>query len=242
MLPVSPGEAVVVCVIVSVGACIQGSIGFGWAMLAAPFVVLIEPDFVPAPMILSGLVLTLTMTFRERKSIEKRGVKWMAFGSIPGVVGASAILMIISPTGFTITFSVLVLLAVVLSAAGLKVKLTNRHIFIAGFFSAFMGTISSIGGPPVALIYQHVTGDQLRGTLSAFFVISGTLALIGLALAGWLGIAELKLSLVLIPGLIIGYVVSRFTARLLDRHSLRPAVLVLSALAAVAVLVRALVF
>jgi uncharacterized membrane protein YfcA len=239
MFPVSPLEVVAVSVIVALGACVQGSIGFGWAMVAAPFVVLIEPDFVPAPMILSGLILTLLMTYRERKSIDTGGVRWMSAGSVPGIVAASAILTVISSTGFTILFSILVLLAVALSAIGFSVALTNRNVFIAGLLAGFMGTTSSIGGPPVALIYQNVPGPQLRGTLSAFFFICGALALVGLVVAGWLGSDELTLAVLLIPGLIIGYTSSRFTAGIMDRHSIRPAALTLSGLAAVAVLLRA---
>ncbi len=237
-MPVSPLEAVVVSIVVALGACIQGSIGFGWAMLAAPFIVLIEPDFVPAPMILSGILLVILMTYREREYIDKSGVKWMSVGCIPGIIAASAILSVISASGFTITFAVLVLLAVLLSAIGLSIMLSRRNLFLAGLLSGLMGTMSSIGGPPVALIYQHTTGAKLRGTLSAFFLICASLALVGLLVAGWLGINELKLALILIPGLIIGFIASRFTARLLDHRSIRPAVLILSASAAVGVLIR----
>ncbi len=241
MLPISPLETVVVTLIVVVGACIQGSIGFGWAMLSAPFIVLIEPDFVPGPMILAGVLLVILMTCRERGGIDKRGVKWMAAGSVPGIAGAAAVLMVISSTGFTIMFSILVLLAVVLSAIGLSVMLSGRNLFLAGLLSGFMGTMTSIGGPPVALIYQHATGAKLRGTLSAFFLICACMALVGLLVAGKLGTNELKLALILIPGLVIGFVVSRFISGFIDRYSIRPAVLILSTIGAVMVLVRALV-
>jgi len=242
MLPISSLEAVVVVAIVAVGACVQGSIGFGWAMLAAPFIVLIEPDFVPGPVILAGILLVVLLTYRERKAVDKRGVKWMSLGSVPGIAGASAVLMVISSTAFTIMFSILVLLAVALSATGLSAALSNRNIFISGFLSGFMGTMSSIGGPPVALLYQHARSDQLRGTLSAFFLICASMSLVALAAVGWLGSEQLKLALVIVPGLIIGFVASKYTARALDRYSLRPAVLTLSAMAAVAVLVRTIFF
>ena len=241
MLPTSPYETIAVVAIVAIGACIQGSIGFGWAMVAAPFIVLFEPDFVPAPAIMAGVLLVVLMTWRERKSIDLRGVKWMAAGCIPGIAGASAVVSILSANGFTITFSILVLLAVLLSAIGVSVILSNRNLFIAGFISGFMGTISSIGGPPVALIYQHASGSKLRGTLSAFFLVCASLALIGLYFAGKLGIHELKLALILIPGLLTGLFVSRFTVSFLDRHAIRPFVLAFSASSAIAVFIRVLV-
>ena len=50
----------------------------------------------------------------------------------------------------------------------------------AGALSGFMGTIVSIGGPPIALLYQNESGPSLRGTLSAFFVVGVALAIIGL--------------------------------------------------------------
>ncbi len=236
----SPIEIIVSSIIVAIAACIQGSIGFGLAMLAAPLLVLIEPDLVPAPLIVNGLLLTLLMTYRDRRAIDVQGVTWMATGCVPGIVIASVVLTVISADGFTILFSILVLLAVALSALGYSIRLTKTNVLIAGTFSGFMGTTSSIGGPPVALVYQNSTGAQMRGTLSAYFFICGILALIGLFFVGWFGIDELWLALSLLPGLIIGFAVSSITSGKLDRYSLRPAVLVLSGIAAIAVLARAL--
>jgi len=236
----SPIEIIVSSIIVAIAACIQGSIGFGLAMLAAPLLVLIEPDLVPAPLIVNGLLLTFLMAYRERRSIDVQGVTWMATGCVPGIVIASVVLTVISADGFTILFSILVLLAVALSALGYSIRFTKTNVLIAGTFSGFMGTTSSIGGPPVALVYQNSTGAQMRGTLSAYFFICGILALVGLFIVGWFGIDELWLALSLLPGLIIGFAVSSITSGKLDRYSLRPAVLVLSGIAAIAVLARAL--
>ncbi len=241
MFELSPLETFLIVAVVTVAACIQGSIGFGWAMIAAPVAVLIEPDFVPGPMILSGLLLTVLLTYRERNNIDLEGVRWMGLGSVGGIVISSVILIFISSNGFTILFSILVLMAVALSAIGLSVMLTKRNLFVAGMLSGFMGTASSIGGPPVALIYQHATGPKLRGTLSAFFLTLGILALFALLAVGWLEGDDLPLALILLPGLIIGYASSRFTTGILDRYSMRPAVLILSAAAAIAVLVRAVI-
>jgi uncharacterized membrane protein YfcA len=236
----SPIEIIVSSIIVAIAACIQGSIGFGLAMLAAPLLVLIEPDLVPAPLIVNGLLLTFLMAYRERKAIDVSGVVWMSTGCVPGIVAASIVLTVISADGFTILFSILVLLAVVLGVLGYSIRFTKTNVLIAGTFSGFMGTTSSIGGPPVALIYQNTPGVQMRGTLSAYFFICGILALIGLFFVGWFGIDELWLALSLLPGLIIGFAVSSITTGKLDQYSLRPAGLGLSAMAAIAVLARAL--
>jgi len=238
MLPISLFEAILACSIVAVASCVQGSIGFGLAVMAAPLLVLIEPDFIPAPLILNGMVLVVLLAYRERKTVDRNGVKWMAIGCVPGSAIAAVVLTALSASGFRIMFSVLVMMAVVLSALGFSIRLTRVNILTAGVLSGFMGTTSSIGGPPVALIYQHLPGARFRGTLSTYFCVAGTFAIIALILAGRCGKDELLLALVILPGLLVGLALSKLTASMLDRHSMRPAVLILSGVSAIAVLVR----
>ncbi|NQT73441.1 MAG: sulfite exporter TauE/SafE family protein [Chloroflexi bacterium] len=238
MLPIPLFEAVLACAIVAVASCVQGSIGFGLAVLAAPLLVLIEPEFIPAPLILNGMILVVLLAYRERKTVDRNGVKWMAIGCVPGSAIAAVVLTVVSASGFRIMFSILVMVAVVLSAIGYSIRLTRINILTAGVLSGFMGTTSSIGGPPVALIYQNLPGDRFRGTLSTYFCVAGTFAIIALILAGRCGKDELLLALVVLPGLLIGLAFSRLTAGMLDRRSMRPAVLILSGVSAIAVLVR----
>jgi uncharacterized membrane protein YfcA len=110
----------------------------------------------------------------------------------------------------------------------------------AGAVSGFMGTISSIGGPPVALLYQHDGGPTLRATLPRYFFIGGVLGLAALVPVGKLGRTELLDSLALLPGVLVGVQGSRWLAKHVDRRSARPWVLGLSTLAAMSVLVREL--
>ncbi len=240
MLPISSVEALAASVIVFVAAWVQGSIGFGLAVVAAPLLVLIEPDLVPAPLILNGLLLTFLIAYRERRSIDMGGIVWATIGSMGGMAAAGGVLLVISPFGFTVLFCTLVFAAVGLSALGRTIHPTRRSALVAGVLSGFMGTTSSIGGPPVALLYQNLPPPRLRGTLSAFFCITGVMALGVLGAVGKLGWTETKLALPLLPGLVIGYALSGFTAGVLDRYPARPAVLVLSGLSAVGVLLREL--
>lgn len=241
MPPISSIEAFGASAIVMVSAWVQGSIGFGLAIVAAPLLVLIEPDLVPGPLILNGLLLTLLMAYRERGAIDRERIGWAIGGAVGGTALAAVLLRVISPYAFTILFSVLVLLAVGLSAIGLAVSLTRRSALVAGTLSGFMGTISSIGGPPVALLYQRSSAAAFRGTLAVFFCTTGVMALLALTLAGKLGGDELALAWPMLPGLVLGYALSGLTVGAFDRRSLRPAVLILSAFSAVGVLVRELV-
>jgi uncharacterized membrane protein YfcA len=127
-----------------------------------------------------------------------------------------------------------------LSVSGWHVPLTLRNVFLSGIGSGFMGTVSAIGGPPLALVYQNESGPRIRSTISAMFTIGTMVSATGLWWAGRFGIKELVLGLLLMPGVLVGFALSRFTTPWLDREHMRPAVLGLSALSAVVIAVRAL--
>jgi uncharacterized membrane protein YfcA len=104
-----------------------------------------------------------------------------------------------------------------------------------------MGTVSGIGGPPIALAYQHTDGPTLRATLPRFFLVAGLLSLVALVAVGRLGAAELRAAAALIPGTLAGFALSPRLARHVDKRAARPVVLGLSTVAAVGLLIREIV-
>jgi uncharacterized membrane protein YfcA len=101
-----------------------------------------------------------------------------------------------------------------------------------------MGMISSISGPPMALLYQDSTGTRLRGTLSGYFVASTIVFLIGLGAIGRFGRAELQLALALMPGVFIGFAISGLIVPVVDRGYTRLLVLTLSSITALVIVFR----
>jgi len=224
--------------VVLVGATLQGSIGFGLGLFSVPLLVLIDPAFVPGPLLLASLLLTALVLIRERRSVLVADLQWAVIGRIVGIGLALVALAVVPPEQIAVLFGTLVLAAVLLSASGLHVAVHRGSLIGAGVLSGFMGTAVSIGGPPMALLYQRETGARLRGTLAAYFMIGVSLSIVGLALIGRFGWTEAVRAAVLMPGIVVGASISHFTARLLDRGYIRAAVLVLSAISAVVVVLR----
>lgn len=225
---------------VAVASCLQGSIGFGFALVAAPILVLIDPSFVPGPVMANAAVLTAFILLREHQSVNLGPVRWAVLGNVAGTTLAGIALSFVDTYGFGLLFSAVVLVAVFLSVMGFHPRVTERNAIAAGAASGFMGTTSSIGGPPMALLFQAERGAVLRGNLSAYFLCSTLIGLSMLAYVGRFGRAELELSRNLLPGLVFGFVLSLRTSRFLDRGAVRPVVLGLSSAAAVVILVRTL--
>ena len=239
-LPLTPAESLVACAAVAVGATIQGAAGFGVALIAVPVLLLIDTALIPGPLIAAGVLLALLIALRDRRSIDAAGLKLALVGRVAGTIPAALTVAVLSEEGFAIACGALVLAAVVLSLLGPKLRPTSLNVLLAGILSGFMGTASSIGGPPMALVYQRSSGAQLRGTLSAFLAIGGAMSLIALAAAGRCGGAELALGAVLFPGVLVGFAASSWATPIVDRGAVRPLVLLLSSATAAVVLLRAL--
>jgi uncharacterized membrane protein YfcA len=226
--------------IVAVGACAQGSIGFGLGLLAAPVLALINDDFVPGPLLMVAFVLTILVATRERGRLDVRGVKWAVVGRVPGsIVGAVAVVTLPDRT-LIVVFAVLVLIGVILSVIGWNVMPTPGTLFTAGATSGVMGSITSIGGPPMALVYQHRSGPELRATLALFFVFGSALSILLLSIAGEIGRRDIRTAAALVPAMLVGYVASRRVGRWLDHGYMRPALLGFSATASIALLLTEL--
>jgi uncharacterized membrane protein YfcA len=222
------------------GSVVQGAVGFGLALVSAPVLILIDPRFIPAPLLLASLSLILLTAYRDRQGIDLSGLRWAVIGRLFGTgVGVVALTMI-SGSQLTLTFGVIVLVSVGLSASGLHLRPNPIPLIGAGTVSGFMATTSSIGGPPMALLYQHESGTRLRGTLAGFFIVGVSISLVSLALIGRLGQEELKLALILQPGILIGFAASSKAIDWLDGGHTRLAVLTVAAVMACVVILSEL--
>jgi uncharacterized membrane protein YfcA len=235
------GEVVAVMAVVLVGAVLQGSVGFGMNVVAAPVVIQLEPDLVPGPLLLAAFFLTLLAAIRERTTLDISGAGWIVVGRVPGsVFGALAVAML-STRGLSLALAVIVLSAVGASASGISIVENRATMFGAGAVAGFSSTTSSVGGPPIALVLQGRAGPQLRSTLGAIFVIGVVISLTTLAATGEFGTRDLELSVFVVPAAVAGFALSGPLRPVIDRGRTRPAVLGVSALAATILLVRVLV-
>ena len=184
------------------------------------------------------MVFTPALTVRERRAIDIGGLRWAVVGRAAGTIPAAALLAVLPAEQLSLLFGGVVLLGVALSVSGLHPKLRPVSLLAGGALSGIMGTIAAIGGPPMALLYQHAPGARVRGTLSSFFLIGTIFSLLALSHVGRVGRDELRLTLALLPGALFGFVVSRRIASRLDRGYTRSAVLAIATVAGLIVVVR----
>ena len=226
----SPGEILTVVLTVLFGATLQGSVGFGMGLLASPILILIDPRFVPGPILLSTTVLTVLLVYRERTAIDFHGIQWAMVGRLFGTVLASAILLVVSADQLVLLIGVFILSAVGMSLSGFRFDPIRPVLVVAGMLSGLLGTVASV--------YQHAAGARIRSTMSGFFLLGTILSLGALWYVGRFDAYEIQLTLVMLPSVLTGFVLSKWTAVYVDRGYVRPAVLSVAAGAGLLVIIR----
>jgi len=66
-------EFLVLFVAVGLGAVVQGSVGFGLALVVAPAMTLVSPEALPATVLLLTMPMASVMAARERRAIYAPG-------------------------------------------------------------------------------------------------------------------------------------------------------------------------
>jgi uncharacterized protein len=235
----SAPEYLVALAAVILGAIAQGSIGFGFGTLAAPVLALVDEQLVPGAVLLLGVTIAAAVAWNERGALDWLGIRWALVGRVFGTVAGAYAVTRLDHDATSIALGVVVLFAVAISLTGWHVRPTTSTLVGAGMMSGVMGTVTSVGGPPMALVYQREKAATLRSTLAGFFLFGASLALLALAVSGELTRRQVADGFVLLPGLLVGLALSRLLTPYLDRGWTRAAVLALSTVTATALVASA---
>jgi len=222
------------------GSVIQGSTGLGLGMVAAPVLLLIDPRLVPGPLLVLALLISVLVAAREWRSIDRRGLSMALVGRLAGSVLAGFTITLLPLYAYNLLFGILVLGAVALSATGWRVLPTGRNLLTAGLASGYMGTLTSIGAPPMALAYQHGSPASIRATMAVYFVVGSAFSIVVLVTMGRFGAHQALAGAVFIPPLVAGFWLSERVVRRLNGRLMRHAILWLSGASAAILIIKAL--
>lgn len=233
------GAVVVAVVATVVGATIQGAIGFGMNLVTVPALAIIAPEALPVSVIVLGIPISVGMLRYELGHIDRAGLAWVLGGRVPGTIAGAWVVASVSTSTLQLVAGVVVLSLVAASVAMPPLPVRPDTQLVAGMVSGVTGTAAGIGGPPLALLYQHHTGPTMRSTLAASFLFGTLFSIATLGFAGEVGGDQFLLGAALAPLVVAGSVAGRRFHTRLDAGWLRPGVLLFAALSAVVVLADA---
>jgi uncharacterized protein len=221
------------------GAVVQSTVGFGMAVVAAPVVVLLAPDLMPAALLLPALTLPVLQLSRGERDIAWRPLGWALGARTLFTPAGVAVVAWFSPRAIAALVGVLILVTVALSVRAIDLRATPRNAAVAGAVSGISGTAAAIGGPFLALVLQHERPERVRSTLAVFFIAGSLLGLGGLSLGGELTREQVTAGALWVPFGLLGYAVAAPLRARIDPERFRRWVLGFCVLASVTVIARA---
>ena len=137
------------------GAAAQASIGMGLNLFTIGILALINPVFVPGPVLVHSGLLSVMASIRLRRDISVDELAVSMAGLVAGTVFAVIVLALISTEFLPRLFGVLIVAGVIVTAAGMAIPPKPSTILAASAAAGIMGTLAGAHGPPIALVYQR---------------------------------------------------------------------------------------
>ncbi|PCJ30570.1 MAG: hypothetical protein COA99_18030 [Moraxellaceae bacterium] len=224
--------------VIGLGATLQASVGYGYGLIAVPLLILINPEFVPAPFIFVSLILMLTVSLRNRSALKGKTFNWVFFGLVLGTPLGVFLLKYFKDINYSVVAALIIIFGLSLSLLKFRVSIKPVSQGVAGFMAAVMGTVCGVGGAPIALLYQNEKGREIRAALSLIFFVASSLSFIGVLFGGLFQLKELMLSLYLLPGIFVGHWLGPYLAKYTDQGRSRPIIITLSLVSAIVILFK----
>ena len=204
MLGLTPLDLGVIVTALLVGAVVQSVVGLGLGLVAAPVVTLVEPSVMPELMLWLAVAMPLVTLAGEREDIDWRGLAWAFPPRLVGTVGGVAVVVAAPDRLIGVAVGVMVLVAVLLTWRTVRIPVNRPTLVTAGLVSGVTGTATSIGGPPLAILYQHRPPREIRTTMAVYFLGGAALSLVGLTVVGEVNTHDALLALAMVPVLLVG--------------------------------------
>lgn len=233
----STGFLVATALLVLVAAFVQGTTGFGFALIVAPVVGLIEPTLLPVVLLVLMIPLNVYVAWRERHALDTGGAGWITAGRIAGTAGGLWVLVAVPASGLSLLIGGSTVLAALGSLLAPAFVPGRGALVAAGAVTGVTETATGIGGPPLALVYQHRPAPQLRSTVAVCFVVGEVVSLAVLGATDKVDGHQLWTALLLLPALGVGALLSRAVHHRVDGALMRTLVLGFALTSGVAVLV-----
>lgn len=225
--------------VVLTAAFVQGSTGFGFALIVAPTLGLFAPALMPVCLLVLMLPLNFLVAWRERDALDARSSLWITLGRIGGTAGGLGLMLVLSMRELNALTGLATIVAATLTVVLPAFTPARRALVAAGLVTGVTETTTGIGGPPLALVYQHQPAAVMRSTLAACFLMGELMSLGLLWATGRTGWEQAVGAIQLLPALIAGALTSKLAHVHLNPQWLRIFVVAFSITSGAALLLRA---
>ncbi|MGH3703154.1 MAG: TSUP family transporter [Agromyces sp.] len=227
---------------VFVGAATQRLTGVGFALVAAPLLVLVLGPIQGVVMTnIFGVATALAVYVFHVREVEYRKILPLLAAAMIAVIPGALVARVMPANVLAIGAGILILLALALSALARRLRGIGRWpgLVGAGMLSGIMSVIAGVGGPAITAYAFASRWDHTKFAISVqfYFAVLGSLSLLSRGALPEIGAREWAVA---IGALVAGMVAGRWLSRIVPIRIARFACLALACLGGVAVLTRGL--
>lgn len=238
--------AIFVSLVVFAAAVLRGFTGFGFALAAVP---LLSLAMVPAKVIPIVVLTQAFVAFSDLRGTARQGnwreISWIAAGLVIGTPIGIWLLTSLPPNWVRLAIGALIAASVALLSAGLRLPARPAAPVAAlvGGVAGIANGLAAMPGPPIVAFFLAMpqATARSRASMMVVFAATGLAGLTGLLARSLIERETVILSLVAVPGLLLG---SRLGLYLFTRSNAqwhRPIALIVLGVLALTLILRGLV-
>lgn len=216
-----------VAVIIAFSGFINSITGFGFIIVAAPFLIqLLPPKEAASVALILGIILASVIALRERRTLAIKVTLQMFGAALLGIPIGTAMLVGVNPAVIKIVVGSIVVGVTIALARGLRLSLSRELplSLIAGFLSGILSGVSGMSGAFAVIFFmgQGWKPDRVRPTIAAFNTIVSIVTLAWLLSTGTIGHRECTFALMFLPAAVLGIAGSGFLYKKIQARHFRP--------------------
>ena len=200
-----------ISMIIFAASLIQAVTGFGFALVAAPFLTFVMgPKDAVIFLLFSGMFMKSIMLVKTWKAGNLGQVIPLFVGSLLGALPGAYFLKIASVNSVKIVIGLSLLLATAALIKNFKFQLVHKRLAQLGYglVSGFCGATAGLNGPPIVCYYlnENLPKELMRANLVRFFLLGNAGTLMLSYFWGSFHPAEMiNITLLSIPAMVVGW-------------------------------------
>lgn len=235
-----------VVLVVFVGALTRATFGFGEAVVAMPLLALLPIGLPTAASLMGivGLTIAVVSVLGGSRAVDRGVLLRLSLGTLVGVPGGLLLVLLVPEAVVSLLLGLFLVAygAYALSARAVPGPLATRWAGPVGIVAGGLGSAYSFHGIPV-VVYGTLRGwspEVFRGTLQAFFLVSGALVVAGQAIGGLWSEELVLLALTALPAVGLAVLLGRVLHTRMPAHRFHHYVHLLVVLLGIVLVVKVL--
>ncbi|WP_047866668.1 sulfite exporter TauE/SafE family protein [Rubrobacter aplysinae] len=220
-----PAVLVAVAAVFTAGA-VSGLVGFGFALVCVPLLLLVyDPATVIPVNVALSVFTTMNVAYDGRRDVEIKSIGLLLPFALLGIVLGVEVLRATDPDYIRVAVGVVVVVSALLLFRGVRLPGSRSRWGdgVIGGMSGLLATSVGISGPPVILLLvsRGMPKRAFRANIALYFVFTSLASLVALYLGGLIEPGHLLFAAALTPAAFIGKVAGTALMRRFSERAFR---------------------